>query len=182
MSTYIALLRGINVSGQKLIKMNDLKSYFVSYGYKNVQTYIQSGNVVFESAKQESEKLSKKVGEQLAVSLGYIVPVIARSLNEWVIVNENNPYAKKKLRPDERVYVTLLAIKPKPDLAQSLNALSDTKDEFQLNGKTVYILCRKGYGNSKFSNNFIEKKLDTQATTRNLATMQKLQMIAEGLI
>lgn len=181
MPTYIALLRGINVSGQKLIKMEDLRNYFVKHGYANVKTYIQSGNVIFESSKQNSEKLSKKLEHQLASSLGYTVPVIALSQKEWKDVIEKIPYSIKKLKPDEHLYITLLATKPKLDLVKSLQAISDKTDEFQVIGKAVYILCRKGYGKSKFSNNFIEKKLGTQATTRNLATMQKLQMMAEGI-
>ncbi|MDD8017569.1 MAG: DUF1697 domain-containing protein [Bacteroidota bacterium] len=174
MTTYIALLRGINVSGKKIIKMDDLKKYFESFGMKNVRTYIQSGNVIFQSPQTTNDRLAETLENKLKKILGFDVPVIIRTDAELKKIISKNPFTPKEMSADTKLHVSLLSAKPsKENVDQLLETQSDT-DEFRIVNSEVYILCRGGYGESVFSNNFLEKKLGVKATTRNWATLNKL--------
>ncbi|SHE13867.1 Uncharacterized protein conserved in bacteria [Chlamydia abortus] len=177
----IALLRGINVSGQKIIKMDQLSAIFESLGFQNVQTYIQSGNVVFLAVEEESEVRVHKIESRLQEELGYEVTVVLRTMEELKEVVERNPYDLPSLTPDEKVYVSFLSGEPAQEAKDRLLSYKNEIDDYRLRTREVYILCRKGYGKSLFSNNFLEKKLGLAATTRNWATVNKLVAMAESL-
>ncbi|WP_144940250.1 DUF1697 domain-containing protein [Paenibacillus sp. 32O-W] len=178
----IALLRGINVSGQKIIKMDQLSAIFESLGFQNVQTYIQSGNVVFQTVEEEASKeLVHKIESRLKETLGYEVTVVLRTMEELEEVVERNPYDLPSLTPDEKVYVSFLSGEPAQEAKDRLLSYKNEIDDYRLRTREVYILCRKGYGKSLFSNNFLEKKLGLAATTRNWATVNKLVAMAESL-
>lgn len=173
MPVSVALLRGINVSGQKIIKMDDLRRYFESFGFKNVSTYIQSGNVIFESAKKP-QVLENELETKLKRKLGYDVTVVARTVTELEKTIAGCPFNSDKLKPTEKLHVTLLKEKPSPEGMKKLLSFQNDIDEYRIGLREVYILCRKGYGTSLFSNNFLENKLGVLGTTRNWATMNKL--------
>jgi uncharacterized protein (DUF1697 family) len=173
MTTYVALLRGINVSGQKIIKMEDLKKAFESLRYERVTTYIQSGNVVFGSAAA-APLLRTQIENKLLKVFGYEVVVIVKTVKEIEEVVRRNPFKKVETGRGEKLYISFLEDKPAKAAAESLTAVKNDVDEIRLSGSEVYILCRKGFGKSLFSNTFIEKKLAVSATTRNWDTVQKL--------
>ena len=104
---YVAFLRGINVSGQKIIKMENLREMFSSFGFKNVTTYIQSGNVLFETAKTNAQTLTKKIESGLQKALGYDVTVLVRTVDEMVEIVKRNPFKNIKADEEKLLYVTL---------------------------------------------------------------------------
>lgn len=177
MATYIALLRGINVSGQKVIPMADLKAMFVKLGFKDAKTFIQSGNVVFTSGVADSQALIRKIEDGIEKTFGFDVTVVLKSLPELVKIVKAQPF---KPREDERVYITYLAEAPAKDGVKALEAARNETDDFVVGKTAVYILVRTGYGKTQFSNNFVEKKLKVRATSRNMESSLKLIALAEA--
>src|SRR5438552_19199303 len=108
MTKYIAFLRGINVSGQKLIKMEDLSRMFAEFGFHNVKTYIQSGNVIFETAEPNPDTLTEKIEQGLHESLGYEVTVILRTFLEVEDLVKRDPFKGTKADGNAKMYVTFL--------------------------------------------------------------------------
>jgi len=115
MTRYVAFLRGINVSGQKLIKMEDLRSYMEMPGITDVATYIQSGNVLFTSDEVDEDILRKRIEKQLEQKLGYKVVAIIRMIRELQNVVRNMPFDTIKTEEKNRLYVTFLAEVPAMD-------------------------------------------------------------------
>lgn len=180
MPQYIALLRGINVSGQKIIKMDKLRAIFESIGFTKVSTYIQSGNVIFDSEEEDAAIVRERIVGELMSQLNFDIPVIIRTPSELQEIVQETPYPTVNEAENEQRYVTLLAQMPTEAALGKLNAAQNAVDEYQVKGLTVYLLIRKNYGESKFSNNFIEKKLGVSATTRNWETVNKLIRLAAG--
>ncbi|MFC5452942.1 DUF1697 domain-containing protein [Paenibacillus aestuarii] len=178
MPTYIALLRGINVSGQKMIKMDQLRGMFETMGFQQVITYIQSGNVIFEAEQLESSKLEAQIEQAIKQTFDFDVPVLIRTSAEWEDVLTANPFPPCN-DSGAKLYVTLLANQPAPEAIAKLQAAQNDVDQFRLVDRQVYIVSAN-YGKSKFSNTFIEKKLGVKATTRNWETMGKLSQLAAG--
>jgi uncharacterized protein (DUF1697 family) len=181
MKTYIALLRGINVSGQKKILMTDLKKLFEELGYSDIVTYIQSGNVIFKTKASKTDiKLAAEIEKAIAGKYGFDVPVIVRSHEELQKVVIQNPYAKDKNVDLEKVYVTYLLEEPSTEKLREIKLPVGIKDEFKAIGKEVFLYCPGGYGETKLSNNFFESKLKVKATTRNWKTTLKLLELASN--
>ena len=172
MIRYIAFLRGINVSGQKLIKMETLRQYFAMPGLSNIVTYIQSGNVLFDAKETEETKLLKKIGKGLARQLGYEVPVVLRSVEEIKTIIANNPF--KKIPADNRkLYVHFLSSVPDDSLFKSLEGYKNESEDIRIFNREVYLLTGS-YGNTRLNNSLIEKKLGVTSTARNWATVNKI--------
>jgi uncharacterized protein (DUF1697 family) len=185
MTIYLALLRGINVSGQRSIKMEDLKKTFEALHYKSVTTHIQSGNVIFGSADANPALLRTQIENKLLKTFGIEVPVIVKTLKEIEDTIKRNPFKKIKAQEGEKLHVTFLAGlpvgSPAKAAADNLAVVKNDVDEIRLSGSEVYILCRNGYGKTLFSNAFIEKKLMVSATTRNWATVEKLFSLGKAV-
>ncbi len=166
MNTYISLLRGINVSGQKKIKMAELKELYESLGFKDVQTYIQSGNVIFKDKKIDQDKIIKRIENKIGQQYGYRVTVIMRTPDEMNSIIKNNPFpdfaAETKM-----LYVTFLAEEIDPSKISGLEKYKAKDDKYVLIGKNFYFYCPGGYGKTKLSNNTIERVFSAPATTRN---------------
>ncbi len=171
---YIAFLRGINVTGYRTIKMEELRKMFNNLDYENVKTYIQSGNVSFDAPKIIDEAISKKLEIEIKKSFGFDVPVVIRTVPEIESIINGNPFKKLIEDGKAKLHVTFLSAAPESRLTSSLNDHKKSNDLFRLKGKEVYILCYKGYSDSVFSNAFIEKKLGVGATTRNWATVNRM--------
>ena len=169
---FIALLRGINVGGQKIIKMADLKRMFEEAGFLNVVTYIQSGNVVFDAPHPDAEPLRREIESMLKTHLTYDVPTLVRLQAEFRKTIAGNPYPALAEGDVRKVSVTMLESDPTSATVATLPTVSGT-DELRVIGRDVYIL-HLAYGDTKLNNNFIEKKLGLRATTRNWATICKL--------
>ena len=170
MNKYVAFLRAINVGGHAIIKMEDLKRLFESFGLDNVQTYIQSGNVIFESKEDDPALLEKRIESQLEKAAGTKIQLFVRTMREVKSIAKQDLY---KPKDDETVHVVFLNKTPDKKMKQALISLNSEADDFTVKGRHVYNL-RRDREKSVFSNNFIEKILKSPATTRNLTTIKKI--------
>ncbi|RJQ17050.1 DUF1697 domain-containing protein [Candidatus Woesearchaeota archaeon] len=172
MATYISLLRAINVGGQKKIPMDALKKLYASLNLKKVKTYIQSGNVVFQSPAIKEETIEKAIQKHF----GFDVAVLIRTPEELKKIIAKNPFAKKD---SGRIYVVFLSDVPKKIPLDKINSMRHPSEEFFISGKEIYLFYPNGYGRTKLSNTFFEKTLNVTATTRNWNTVTALMHIAE---
>ncbi|MBS2098460.1 DUF1697 domain-containing protein [Carboxylicivirga linearis] len=179
METKIALLRGINVGGKRKILMADLKAMFLKIGFQKVETYIQSGNIIFQSAFNNSD-IEKMLEKEISTEFGYEVPVIVRSAIDIKNLVKNNPYYSSE-EGINNLHLTFLKVDPNPELVDAISSLSFKPDLFTIEKKEIYIFCDGKYHQSKLTNDFFEKKLKVQTTTRNWKTVLKLLELAETL-
>jgi uncharacterized protein (DUF1697 family) len=175
MATYLSILRGINVSGQKIIKMDALKALYESIGFKNITTYIQSGNLVFES--KPLKKMDEYIKHKIADEFGFEVPIIILKKEEIQSIVESNPFLKEKNIELDKLHITFLAEMPTKENLSKIAEYNYTPDVFIIKNKAVYLHCPKGYGNTKLNNTFFENKLKVTATTRNWKTSNELLKI-----
>ncbi|MDQ3047439.1 MAG: DUF1697 domain-containing protein [Bacteroidota bacterium] len=180
MPVYLAMLRGINVSGQKKIPMAELRTLVEDLKFKNVRTYIQSGNVVFETGATAHEKLALQLEKKISSHFKFDVPVIIRTPEEIAKILKKNPFLKEKEIDTSRLYVTFLKDSPSKELSSKLSAVSFDPDQFIITETEVFLHCPVSYGNSKLNNNFLENKLKVGATTRNWKSVNELhKMLSE---
>ncbi|MBT8185633.1 MAG: DUF1697 domain-containing protein [Eudoraea sp.] len=179
MPNYIALLRGINVSGQKKILMKDLKLLLENLGFTDVVTYIQSGNVVFKTESGSTASLEVLISEGIKKKFGYEVPVVVRTRDQIATIIRNNPYQDKELLEANKIGYVLFKQIPDRKLLQAFNEESYENEVFTIIDNCGYIVYHKGAGKAKLSNNLIERKLKINATSRNHRTMLKLWAISE---
>jgi len=175
METYIALLRGVNV-GQNLLKMERLREICTGLGFKNVRTYVQSGNLVFEAGRSANfrQSLEKKlIGESRLP-----VTVLLRTPEELKSVIARNPFLKAEGIDVSRLHVTFLSEPASEEGIKKLSAIKAGADRFRAVGTEIYLDCPNGYGTSKLSNSAIEKTLGQRATTRNWNSVNKLYEVA----
>ena len=168
-NTFIALLRGINVSGQKQIKMANLKILFEKAGFTNVQTYIQSGNVIFNSKNSDIKTIKIKIEKKIKEIYKFDVEVFIITNSKLKSVLQKNPFIKKK-KEIERLYITFLSEKPISLNISKLNEINYSPEEFVIDDDVIYLYFPNGYGKAKLNNNFFENKLKVMATTRNWKT------------
>jgi uncharacterized protein (DUF1697 family) len=181
MTTYIALLRGINVSGQKKIKMEALRTMMRALGFEAVTTYIQSGNVVFRTPSTDTKDLRRSIAQQIEKTFDHEVPVLVISINEFMRIFNLNPFNNPDSSDQNRLYYVLLLDTPMQDGVAALNGKKFDGERFSIATDCVYLCCQNGYGNAKLNNNLVERKLKVMATTRNHRTMIKLIEIANSI-
>lgn len=174
MQTYIALLRGINVSGQKKIKMADLREHLAELPFQDIQTYIQSGNILFRAAASKPAQLAVRIREKILEKYGFEVPTLVVTASYISTVLANNPFRDDPEIPDERIYLTFLAESPQAEYLKKLDEVDYSPEQFHLQNQVIYFYSPNSYGRAKMNNNFFEKKLKVAATTRNWRTSQKL--------
>ena len=177
MNSWIAILRGINVSGVKKVPMDELRGLLAEAGLVNLNTYIQSGNLVFNSHYKQG-KLKLLIEGAIRNHFGFEVPTQVLSKNDFQSIVNNSPASFKDT---SKLYVTFLSSPPKQDLVDSIPDSSNAKEMFQVSPLAVYVYCPDGYGKTKINNAFFEKKLKVIATTRNWKTCQKLLEMVENL-
>lgn len=175
---YITFLRGINVGGQRSIKMVDLRNIFESLNFKNVKTYLQSGNVVFDYESSYGIEISNGIEKKINEILGLSVNVIIRTDEELRNIINNNPFVKKHDIEFDKLYVTIMLDKKEPNTIRLLDIKKEENEKFLVTSTEVYLYCPNGYGRTKLSNNMWEKKLNTVATTRNWRTINALFQIS----
>jgi uncharacterized protein (DUF1697 family) len=175
MHTYISMLRGINVSGQKIIKMAELKVLYESLRLTNVATYIQSGNVVFQSKQNDPVLIGASIEKAIEKSFGFSVTVVLRQPAEFRRVINKCPFRGSAKIDESRIYVTFLKSRPALALVKAMaDVAKKSGDTFQISGNEIYLYCPNGYGKTEFSIGFFEKRLKVAATTRNWKTVQTL--------
>ncbi|MEZ4767757.1 MAG: DUF1697 domain-containing protein [Caldilineales bacterium] len=178
MKTWIAMLRGINVSGQKKIKMADLRAMFEAADFSNVQSYVQSGNVVFDAGSQDAATLTVAIEAAIIAAFGFEVSVFLRDADDFRRIIEGNPFLARGNVDPKRLYVTFLNSVPSEGLVNSTEVPAGSADEFAVLGDAVYLHCPDGYGTTRLSNTFFERKLAMPATTRNWNTVNALAEMA----
>jgi uncharacterized protein (DUF1697 family) len=176
MPRFIVLLRGANVGGN-ILKMDRLRELCDELGFKNTKTYVQSGNMVFES-HQPASTLCPLIEKRLAGETRLPVSVILRTPAELKAIISVNPFLKEKEIDRSKLHVTFLAKPPGKNASQQLAAIDAGEDRARLIGNEVYLHCPNGYGNTKLSNNALRKVLGVNATTRNWNTVNSLYEMA----
>lgn len=180
MYTYIALFRGINVGGKNSLPMKNLKSIFESLGASHVRTYIQSGNVVFQSASKDISGLAKGIGDEVRKQFGFEPHILVISLTELETAIANNPFSEAKSEPASLHLGFLESPPQKPDL-KKLESLKKDSERFCLIGRVFYLHAPEGVGRSKLAASS-EKLLGVPMTDRNWNTVCQLREIATLLV
>lgn len=174
METYISILRGINLGGHKMIKMDALRKMYETLDFTDVKTYIQSGNVIFTYKKANYEDLENKIAENIVKIFGFDTPVIVKTSDEILAVLQNNPFAEKHNEDEKALHVTFLSKIPNVADVEKIKNEQYNGDEFVIVEKNVYLYCVNSYHKTKLSNTFFESKLKVTATTRNWRTVNEL--------
>ena len=173
--TYIILLRGVTPSGKNKVPMAPLRAALTKEGLKDVQTYIQSGNVIAASGLTPVA-LERLVREVIRKSFGGDIAVMVKTAQQFARVLKRNPFAAAD---GARLYFSLLATAPDKKLLRELLSTDFSPDQVEYVNNTIYTLYATKHSDSKFNNNFFERKLKVVATTRNLNTMLKLAALAD---
>lgn len=174
MTKHLALLRGINVSGHNMIKMEALKAALEAIGFTNVVTYIQSGNVFVETEEESSFGVGFKIKQEIFKTFGHEVPVIVIGKNDLELCFKNNPFLKQKDSDTKKLYVAFIS---KELLSSAINELKISQfkpDEAAIDGNRIFIKYDIGAGKTRLDQKYIEKKLNVTATIRNWNTVTKL--------
>jgi len=180
--TFISILRGINVSGHKVIRMADLKALYEGIGFHNVLTFIQSGNVLFKTDLNiPVPSLVGKIESAIEEKYHFNVPVLIRNADELRLILQSNPFFADESIDREKLHVTFTNDVPGSQQLSAIQKYDFPPDQFRIIGKEVYLYCPGGYGNTKLSNSFFEKILQVKTTTRNWKTIVKLDDLASNL-
>ena len=178
MDTYIALLRGVNVSGKNRIKMAELQKEMESRGFTGVRTYIQSGNLIFQHPEASASDIGTIIQDVISDNFGHDVDVWVRERSEFVNIAELNPYLVQDDLENSRIYYVFLSDEPAANLVEELNSREFENEEFSISPECIYLLCHAGYGKAKCNNNYFEQRLKVRATTRNYKTVNALLEIS----
>jgi uncharacterized protein (DUF1697 family) len=174
MENYVAILRGINVGGQKSVKMDELRLLFEQNACEDVKTYIQSGNVIFNHEETDQGILSDRIGKAIFQKFAFRVPIIIRAAHELEIILRSNPFLNEKKSDTTKLHVTFLDKPPDRKYADLLENMDYAPDLYHLSGREIYLFTPNGYGKIKLSNTFFENKLKVIATTRNWTTVETI--------
>jgi uncharacterized protein (DUF1697 family) len=186
MSTYVGMLRSINVGGRNRMAMRDLERLVTSLGFGRVATYLQSGNLVFTGTGSPAAT-ARTIEQGITTEFGLDVPVIVRSKAQFTRVLGGSPYARPELDPTT-LHVTFLSQSPAPERSRRLAEVAELAasdgtfgpDRFEIAGDAVYLHCPGGYGVTKLNNTFFERRLGVTATTRNWRTVTALADLVAG--
>jgi len=170
----VALLRGINLGARNKIAMGDLRELFAGLGAADVKTHVQSGNVIYEGTLDAGA-----IEARIKRELGLEIVVVIRTAAELARVVEQNPFANRASDP-KQLHVTFLAAKPPAARVKDLDPDRSPADEFAVTAREVYLYTPKGYGVSKLSNAYFEKKLGVAGTSRNWNTVTALAELARA--
>jgi uncharacterized protein (DUF1697 family) len=173
LGTYVALLRAINVGGKNKLPMKDLAAMFTAAGCGEVQTYIQSGNVVCRASAELAARLPGLITAAISERFGFRAPVLLRTTGELREVAGVNPFLAAGADP-EALHVAFLADLPEAARVAALDPDRSPPDAFAVRGREIYLHYPNGLGRTKLSNDYFDKKLSTISTVRNWRTVQKL--------
>jgi uncharacterized protein (DUF1697 family) len=172
MTVFVSFLRGVNVGGHGRLNMTALKDAYVAVGLKDVQTLLQSGNVLFRSNLRDRDALAKRITQELERRFELEIDVIVRTLAEVRMIVERGP-ASPRLDP-RKLHVMFLSSAPDARQQASLAEAHKGPETLEMRGPEIYLYYPNGVGRSKLSGAFIERKLDTSGTARNWNTLEKI--------
>ena len=181
MPRYVALLRAINV-GKRIVKMDKLRALFEDAGFKNVETLIASGNVIFDSSSKNTDAIETKIERALETGLGYPVETFVRTAAELAAVTGGTPFkGSKQHAPTNNLYIGFLKAPPPDAMTAKLVAIQTPNDEFRVVGREYYWSCRTSLGQSAETAKQLGKVLKLDNTVRNITTVRKLaELSAKG--
>lgn len=179
MKTYIALLRGINVGGKKKVLMAELRDLLTDIGLKNVKTYIQSGNIIFNFEDKATIKLEEEISNAIQLHFGFDVPVLVKTHQELQQIFDACSFSEEK---KQKSYFSLLYSTPNEIVRDDISKIDYQNDTVEITRNCVYLYPALGYGKTKYNNNFFERKLKVTATARNYKTMLKLLELARECV
>lgn len=177
-TTYVALLRGVNVGGKTKVAMSELRELVASLGFEDVRTLLQSGNVVLRAGSEKPEAIEKLLEAETKKRLGLETKYLLRTASQWKRVVSTNPFPKEAKRDPSHLLATFLKVKPKAGAVKSLEAAITGSEYLRVFGREAYIIYPDGVGRSRLTNAVIEKNLGTTATARNWNTVLKLAALA----
>lgn len=180
MNTHLALLRGINVSGHNMIKMDALKQLLEGMGYQNVVTYIQSGNVFVTTEEEHGASVGFKIKQELFRQMGLDVPVVVITKEDLQACFANNPFVKEKEVDTKKLYVAFISKELNAGHLNDLKISQFKPDEVHIDANRIYIKYDVGAGKTRFDQKYIEKKLNVTATIRNWNTVTTLLAMYEN--
>jgi uncharacterized protein (DUF1697 family) len=172
MPRFIALLRGINVGGHN-VKMERLRELFVATGFARVETFIASGNVIFDAAEADPAVLTAQIEAALQVGLGYRVDTFLRTPHALSAVASFEPFPGLTT-PEATLYITFFAAEPEPEMEARVLALRTPDDEFRLYGRELYWLRRKKISETTISDAALARAIGVSGTMRNANTVRRL--------
>jgi uncharacterized protein (DUF1697 family) len=176
---YVALIRGINVGGNKKLSMADLRDSMSGLGHTDVATYIQSGNVVFTSSQDDPTELEREIEQRIAQDSGLDVSVMVRSHEELATMIDANPFQDAAARPTE-LHVSFLSALPDEERLREIDPRQFEPDEYRFGDRVMYLRCPNGLGRSKLAAYPWERRLGLRATSRNWNTVSKLRSMLES--
>lgn len=174
MTTHLALLRGINVSGHNMMKMEALKAMLENIGFQNVRTYLQSGNVFVDTEEETASKVGFMIKQEIFKVFGHEVPVVVITKEDLELCFKNNPFLKEKDFDTKKLYVAFVSITLKKESINDLKISQFKPDEASIDGNRIFIKYAVGAGKTRFDQKYIEKKLNVTATIRNWNTVTNL--------
>lgn len=181
MEKYLVLLRGINVSGKHPIRMAELRELLDKHSFINVQTYIQSGNILFEYKKEPDNVIAKTISLLIKERYGYEINAFVKTFAELQKIIHENPFNDVSEAVFNKLMVVFLNQFPESEKIDLLSTIKSESEIYKIKSDVIYLFCKNGYGNAKINNNFLEAKLRVSATTRNWKTVLKLgELLAEG--
>ncbi len=177
MTTYIALLRGINLGGKNKLPMKDLKEMFTAAGCRNAVNYIQSGNVVFQAERGAVKKLGGIVSSEIEKRFGHKPPMVFRTAEQMNEAIRTNPFIAEGISEDA---LHLMFLDGVPDAAavKALDPDRSPPDRYRVRGQEIYLHLPNGGARSKLTNAYFDSKLRTMSTVRNWRTVRKLAEMA----
>lgn len=174
MQRSVAFLRAINVGGHT-VKMDHLRTLFVALGFAHVETFIASGNVIFDTPSENAATLERRIEQHLHQALGYNVATFIRSAPELAAIAHRQPFPPDELNGEgNALYIAFLPVPPSVEAQQKLMTFRTAVDDFHVHEREVYWLCRKKISDSMFSGALLEKTIGMPATMRNATTVRKL--------
>jgi len=180
MTTYIALLRGINVGGHNMVAMKELRALCERLGLENVTTLLQSGNVVFQSASRDASALEAKLEQETARKLGVKPAYFIRTADEWASLVKRNPFREEAERDPGHLLAVAMKHAPGPAAVKALRAAIVGREIVEMRGRDGYFYYPDGVGRSKLTPNLIDKHLGGSGTARNWNTVLKLLALTRG--
>jgi len=178
MNQYIALFRGINVGGNRSLPMRELVELLAGLGLQNIQTYIQSGNVIFETAERDTAQLARRISQAVEHKRGFGPEVLLLETADLENAVASNPYPQGESNPKTLHVFFLASDPPAPDL-KKLESIKLEAEHFTLKGRLFYLYAPEGIGRSKLAAG-IEKALGVPATGRNWQTVCKVLEMAKS--
>ena len=173
MTSYLALLRGINVGGANKVPMRDLRALLEDLGYENVRTYLQTGNVLLDGRSATSKKLAGEIEDAISKAFDLTIPVIVRTQRELERVAAGNPWPTEGVKLSS-LHVMFLAESVSSKAVKTLDSNRSPSDQFEVKGREIFLRFPNGSGRSKLTVDYFERKLGNQATARNWNTVVKV--------